>query len=154
VRQQVIARYLTAEVKAASIPTSSVAITPANYKFRYQGSYQSGAVKAYIYRITPRKKREGLIQGDLWIDAETGTAIRQSGYLVKRPSVFVKRVDVRRETHLRDGIADMRITHLTVDTRLVGKGELTINERPCSADSAPNDCQVPARTSVALNRGE
>ena len=36
VRQQVIVRYLSAEAQAAAIPASSVAITLANYKFRYK----------------------------------------------------------------------------------------------------------------------
>jgi hypothetical protein len=138
VRQQVIVRYLAAEVQAAAIPASSVAVTPANYKFRYKGSMRTGGTVAYGFQITPRKKREGLIKGELWLDGETGAAVRQSGYLVKRPSIFVKRVDVSRETELRGGVAEMRVTHLTVDTRLVGRAELTIQERPCTApDQAP-----------------
>src|SRR5205085_11403805 len=42
VRQQVIIRYLSAEARAAAIPASSVAVTPANYKFRYKGSVKPG----------------------------------------------------------------------------------------------------------------
>jgi len=72
----------------------------------------------------------------LWLDGETGAVVRQSGYLVKKPSIFVKRVDVTRETTFRDGSADMRVTHLSVDTRLVGRAELIIHERPC-ADRGP-----------------
>jgi hypothetical protein len=130
VRQQVIIRYLSAEVQAAAIPASSVAITPANYKFRYRGPVKTGETVAYAFLITPRKKREGLIKGELWLDGETGAAVRQSGHLVKRPSIFVRRVDISRETTLRDGIAEMRVTHLSVDAILVGRAELTIQERP------------------------
>ncbi|HXB75766.1 MAG TPA: hypothetical protein VNY05_46470 [Candidatus Acidoferrales bacterium] len=137
VRQQVIVRYLSAEVEAAAIPASSVAITPANYKFRYKGSVPTGETVAYAFLITPRHKRAGLIQGELWLDGETGTVVRQSGHLVKKPSIFVKRVDVTRETSLRDGIAEMRFTHLSVDTWLVGRAELTIQERPCAAADNP-----------------
>ena len=138
VRQQVIIRYLSAEVRAAAIPASSVAITPANYKFRYKGAVKTDETVTYVYLITPRKKREGLIKGELWLDGETGAAVRQSGHLVKKPSIFVKRVDIARETTLRDGIAEMRVTHLSVDTRLVGRAELTIQERPYTApDDGP-----------------
>ena len=151
VRQQVIARYLSAEVRAADLPSSAVAITPANYKFRYQGRIENGSLKAFMFHITPRRKREGLIQGELWIDAYTGVAVRQSGYLVKSPSVFVKRIDVTRETFLRDGIAEMRVTHLTVETRLVGRGELTIHERPCAASEA---CPSVAASSSVSDAGE
>jgi hypothetical protein len=132
VTQQVILRYLSAEVQAAAIPASSVAITPANYKFRYNGAMKTGGTTAYAYLITPLKKREGLIKGELWLDGETGAVVRQSGRFVKKPSIFVKCVDLIRETVLRDGSAEMRITHLSVDTRLVGRAELIIRERPCA----------------------
>ena len=138
VRQQVIVRYLSAQVQAAAIPASSVAINLANYKFRYTGAVKTGGNVAYVFLITPRKKREGLINGALWLDGETGAVVRQSGYLVKKPSIFVKRVDVTRETDLRDGSAEMRVTHLSVDTRLVGRAELVIRERSCATpDSRP-----------------
>jgi hypothetical protein len=133
VQQQVIIRYLSGEVKAAAIPASSVAITPANYKFRYKGPVKIGETVAFAFLITPKKRRDGLIKGELWLDGETGTVVRQSGHLVKRPSIFVKRVEISRVTTVRDGIAEMRLTHLSVDTRLVGRAELTIEERPCTA---------------------
>jgi hypothetical protein len=132
VTKQVIARYLSAEVQAAAIPASSVAITPANYKFRYKSALTNGAGVIYTFLITPRKKGAGLIKGELWIDGDTGAVVRRSGYLVKRPSMFIKRVTVVQDTVLRDGSAEERITHLSVDTRLVGRAELTIHERPCA----------------------
>jgi hypothetical protein len=130
VTRQVIARYLSAEVQAAAIPASTVAITPANYKFRYKCAVNTDAKIIYIFLIAPRKKREGLIKGELWIDGETGAVVRQSGYLVKQPSIFLKRVTIVQETALRAGSAEERVTHLSVDTRLVGLAELTIHERP------------------------
>jgi len=137
VKQQVIAPYLSAEIESSRIAPAAVAVTPANYLFRYAGTVGSEGGLAYAFQITPRKKREGLIQGVLWIDAETGSAVRLTGYLVKKPSIFLKRVDVTRETNLRDGVVESRVTHLALDTRLVGRAELTIHERPCGdcADS-------------------
>jgi hypothetical protein len=130
VRQQVIARYLAADVRAVAIRPSSVAITPVNYRFRYKGVVKTTESMAYAFCITPRKKREGLIKGELWIDGDTGAAVRQSGYLIQRPSMFVKRVDVSRETDLHEGIVEVRVTHLSVDTRLAGRVELTVREHP------------------------
>ena len=57
VKQQVIARYLNAEQQAAAMPASSLALTPANYKFRYVGS--SSGTRVYAFHITPRKKSPG-----------------------------------------------------------------------------------------------
>jgi hypothetical protein len=130
VKQQVILRYLSAQMQAAAIPASSVAITPVNYSFSYKGTVETAGALAYSFSIKPRKKREGLLKGELWLDGETGSVVRQSGYLVKNPSIFVKRVNLIRETNMRDGLAEERITHLSVDTRLIGKAELTIHERP------------------------
>jgi hypothetical protein len=44
--------------------------------------------------------------------------------------LFVNRVTLTREMGRRDGLAEERTTHISVDTRLVGKAELTIHERP------------------------
>lgn len=132
VRQQVIVRYLSAEMEAAAIPASSTAITPANYNFRYKGYIGIGDAPAYIFLISPKKKSQGLIKGDLWLDGATGTVLRVSGRLVKNPSIFIRRVDVTRDTALRDGIAQMQVTHLSVDVRFVGRAELTVQERPCA----------------------
>ncbi|HEY2013837.1 MAG TPA: hypothetical protein VGH38_10075 [Bryobacteraceae bacterium] len=142
VKQQVIARYLNADVRASALPASSVAITPANYKFHYKGAAKIGDTLAYSFLITPRKKREGLIKGELWLDGETGAVLRQSGYLVKRPSIFVKRMDVTRETVLQDGVAEMRLTHWSLEARLFGRAELTIQERPYS-DTNPGSVSGP-----------
>lgn len=130
VKEQVIFRYLTSDAKAADIPADAIAITPANYKFKFTGARKVDGVTTYSFSIKPRKKRTGLIRGELWIDGETGVVVRESGYLVRSPSIFVKRINVTREIDVCDGQPEERITHLSIDTRLVGRAELTIHEHP------------------------
>jgi hypothetical protein len=139
VRRQVISRYLSAEQTAAALPSASVAISPGNYEFRYTGSAIAGERPAYVFQIKPLKKREGLIRGELWLDAETGAAVRVSGYLVKNSSIFVKRVEITREVIIQNSLSVERVTHLSVDTRLVGLAELIIREAPRTVDSLPAD---------------
>jgi hypothetical protein len=134
VRQQVIARYLSAEVEAASLSPASVAITPANYRFQYVASISDGKTLTHVYEIRPRKKKAGLIKGQLWIDADTGMTVRQTGYLVRTPSIFVRRISMTRDTLLRDGVAYAKRTSVEIDTRLVGRANLTITERPYSPE--------------------
>ena len=86
----------------------------------------------YAFHMVPRKKRVGLINGVLWIDAETGVAIRESGYLAKSPSIFVKRINVTRENGLRNGTIESKTTYVSVETRLVGRARLVIVEHPSS----------------------
>jgi hypothetical protein len=130
VNHELIARYLYADKRATELSTASTAITPANYEFRYVGSIQLHDDLTYMFRIIPHKKKQGLINGILWLDGDTGIAVRLSGYLVKNPSIFVKRVNVTREYCLRDGVVEARITHLLLDTRLVGSARLVVVERP------------------------
>ncbi len=129
VKQRVLADYLIAEKKAAAMPPSSVAVTLANYKFRYLAS--RGGIPVYVFQITPRHKRAGLIKGELWIDGATGLAVHEAGSLVKRPSIFIRRLQVTRDVSLREGISYLRTTHLDIDVRFAGRAELTIIERPC-----------------------
>jgi hypothetical protein len=129
VKRQVIARYLTAEKEAAAMPPSSIAVTLANYKFRYLAS--SGGTPLYAFEITPRHKRTGLIKGELWIDGVTGVAVHEAGYLVKRPSLFIRRLKITRDVSLSDGVPNVRTTHLDIDVRFAGRAELTIIESPC-----------------------
>jgi hypothetical protein len=130
---QVIGRYLEAEKRAERVPYYAVAVTPINYKFHYAGSFASGATPVFVFQITPRKKRQGLIRGEIWIDSATGIAVHQAGRFVKRPSVFIRQIDVTRDTNLLDGVPSARVTRLKIRTRLVGLVELTITERPVRA---------------------
>ena len=130
VKEQVIARYLKAEQQAAGIPAATVAVTPANYKFARKAVARNANRLTYVFQMTPRKKREGLIKGELWLDGETAAPLLFSGRLVKSPSVFIKSVAVTRESMLRDGAVEARRTHVTAVMRLIGRVELVIEERP------------------------
>jgi len=131
VKRQVIARYLSAQAQADALPFSALAVSAANYKFRYVGAIGSPGALTHVFQITPRRKRAGLIQGELWIDGASGLAVRKTGRLVKTPSVFVRRIEVVQDIDHLDGAPSLRITHLEIDTRLVGRAELTIRERFC-----------------------
>jgi len=133
VKQQVIARYLAAEEQAEALPYSTVAVTPTNYKFRYVGSVVNNGTTVCAFQIVPKKKRTGLIRGQIWIDSATGIPVHQAGRFVKRPSVFIRKIEVTRDTNLRDGPPYTRVTHVFIETRLVGRAELTITERAVQA---------------------
>jgi len=130
VKDQVIARYLKAEQRSFEMPAGEIAITPANYKFSYKGLATESGRLTYVFQISPRKKRDGLIKGQFWLDAELAAPLRYSGYVLKRPSVWIKRLEITREIKLSGGGLEARLTHVTVDARLIGRAELVIEERP------------------------
>jgi len=74
VKNQVIVRCILADQKTAELPALSVALTPANYKMHYEGAVWPGNRLTFVFRVVPRQKRAGLIDGVLWLDSETGMA--------------------------------------------------------------------------------
>jgi hypothetical protein len=139
IKNQVIARYLTAEAESQKEQAPSLAVTPANYRFRYKGRGMLDGRSTHIFQVTPRQKRQGLFRGEVWIDAATFLRVQESGYLVKNPSVFLKRVAFTRTYEIRDGISVPRQVQSTVDTRLVGRAELTIDFSNFSVEALSAD---------------
>lgn len=127
VKSQVINRYLTAEAEAQQEPGASVAVTPENYSFKYEGRKQLEGRDVHQFQVTPKRKRQGLFRGDLWIDAQTFLRVQESGFLVKSPSIFLKRVAFVRKYEIRNGISVPKEEQSVVDTRLgVGRLEMTV----------------------------
>ena len=133
VTQEVVARYLQIAEQIEDLPFTATAVTPANYKFRYLGEIGKAGAAAHRFQITPRKKHHGLIQGELWIDAATGTDVLQTGSLIIPHSRSGERVHIVRDTSIIDGYPLFRVSHVSMDMARIGRGELTITELPASS---------------------
>ena len=135
VKKQIINRYLSAEAEAQQEPSLSIALTPENYKFKYKGKTRLEGRDTHLFEVSPKHKRQGLFQGQLWIDAATYLRVQESGYLVKSPSILLKKVAFIRTYQIRDGISVPRQEQSVVDTRLgVGRAEMTIDFRNFAID--------------------
>ncbi len=125
VKSELIARYLSAEVEEKD--RANISITPANYKFKLKALANISGRSIAIFELNPKEKRIGLFKGELWIDAETGMPLKESGRWVKNPSVFLKKVDFVQEYELKDGLSVPK--HLTskMEVRLIGQAELDVS---------------------------
>jgi hypothetical protein len=137
IKSNVIARYLSAEAQSQAEQAPSLAVTPANYKFKYKGLSEWNGEPVHVFEVAPRHKRVGLFKGEVWIDANTCLRVRESGHLVKVPSIFLKKIEFVREYEIRDGISVPRQTRSVVYTRLVGPAELTIDFTNVSFSEGP-----------------
>ena len=133
--KEVIARYLTAEVEAQKTPSPETAVTPQNYKFKYKGMNQAAGKDVHVFEVTPKKKRDRMFKGEVWIDARTFLKVQESGYLVKNPDLMIKRVAFTRKYEIRDGISVPVQVQSVTDVRFVGKAELTIDFSNFSIDA-------------------
>lgn len=141
VKNQVIERYLTAEAESQQdrAEAETLAITPANYKFQYKGQNQVDGRAIHVFQVTPKHKLRGLFKGEVWIDAATYLPIQESGYLIKNPSLFLKKVAFVRKFEIRDGVSVPRQVQSTVDTRMFGKAELTVDFTNYSLDEGDSE---------------
>ena len=138
VKKHVIANYVEADIKASGNTDDSLAINEQNYRFRFDHMEGEGDWQLYLYELKPRKKRAGLFEGWMWIEAKSALPVRESGRFVKNPSVYLKRVEFVRDYRLRDGVAVPLRIESTIRTRLlVGPANLEIQFGEISPHEAP-----------------
>jgi hypothetical protein len=127
IKQEVIARYLDAEQESQAY--KGIAITPANYKFKFKGKTRlaDNAGWVYIFALSPRKKAAGLFKGEMWLDEATFLPVFEKGRLVKNPSIFFKRVEFERSYRIENGLAVPQTMSSVIDCHMVGKVELNVN---------------------------
>jgi hypothetical protein len=140
VKSQVIARYLEAEKQGQG--DGKLDITPANYKFKYKGEWQFEGKKAYLFQLSPRTKRVGLFKGELWLDSGSYLPIYEKGRFVKNPSIFFKKVIFERAFTIENGVAVPRYMVSSIDTRVIGKVEITINYSNLAQNAGPDGGQA------------
>jgi hypothetical protein len=136
VRNEMIARYFAADTDEAPL---TAPITKSNYRFYYVTSRDGISV----FEISPRRKRKGMIAGELWIDNETGRAIHLFGRLVKNPSPMLRGVRITQDMQLRAGTPWARQTHLELRTRFAGPAELNIREQVRGAEAEVTEYVAP-----------
>jgi hypothetical protein len=138
VKKQIINRYLSAEAEAQADPSLAVPLTPENYNFKYKGKAQLDGRDTHVFEVSPKRKRQGVFRGQLWVDAATFLRVQEAGYLVKSPSFMLKKVAFVRTYQIHNGISVPRQEQSFVDTRLgIGRAELTIDFSNFAIDSAP-----------------
>ena len=135
VKTAVIARFLANDVKPPERVVGT-AVTRQNYSFAYIRTSEYNGTVAYVFRLTPMRKRTGLFGGELWLDAATAAPLRLWGDFVKSPSLFVRKIrfvqDYQRIGHC---FQPLRLL-ITAETRIAGKAEMGIWLHPIDSESA------------------
>jgi hypothetical protein len=135
VKTAVIARFLANDAK----PPEQVVgtdVTRQNYSFAYDRTSEYNGLVAYVFRLTPMRKRVGLFSGELWLDAATADPLRLWGDFVKSPSIFVRRFRfVRDYQRIGPCVQPLRLL-LIVDTRIAGHVEMAVWLHPVGGQSA------------------
>jgi len=98
VKANVITRLMQSEVEhVQKDDSSSMAFTGANYKFSYKGLQSVDGRTLHVFQVKPRKRRVGLLKGNLYLDAHTGSLVYMEGIPAKSPSVFLSKIRVSQD---------------------------------------------------------
>jgi MucB/RseB N-terminal domain len=68
-----------------------VQLTPQNYEFELIGTELVNGRKAYVLRITPKRKEKYLFRGRIWVDAEDYALVRAEGDPAKKASFWIRK---------------------------------------------------------------
>lgn len=102
------------------------ALTPANYDFLDISPEDAGVVKM---DVRPKRKNVMLVNGALFIDAESADLVRVDGELSKRPSFWTRRVHVTREYERLEGVHVPVSMSSTADVLIVGASTFSMTYR-------------------------
>ncbi len=90
----------------------------------------------------------GLFKGEVWLDAQSYLPVFEKGRLVRNPSVFFRQVDFERDFAIQNGSAVPAHMSSVINTRLVGKVNLSV---AYSSPVASNATDEVAEDAVVAN---
>lgn len=102
------------------------ALTPANYEFLGINPEDERLIKM---DVRPRRKSVMLVNGALFIEADSADLVRIDGELSKRPSFWTRRVRVIREYERLEGVHVPVSMSSTADVLIVGASTFSMTYR-------------------------
>jgi hypothetical protein len=135
VKTDVIARYLKQDSDVET-RNPGEGVTRENYSFEYLKSADYNGLPAFVFHLKPKRKREGLFEGELWLDAATAEPLRLWGDFVKSPSFFVRSFRFVADYQDRNECVQPARLLVTADTRIAGPMEMSVWQQFVTAEPA------------------
>jgi hypothetical protein len=127
IRERVFDKILDAEKETQSTTNKQqFDIVPANYTFTYRGREDCSGRECYRLGIVPKRKEQYLMEGQIWIDAEDWAIVRIQGSPAKRPSFWVRQVQIDRRYKRIDGVWLNDSLESLSDVLVAGRSSLKI----------------------------
>ncbi len=92
--EKVLKRAMDSEIEASK-DSGATALTPANYRFRFEGSESLEGRPAYILSVEPLKENKFLYRGKIWVDATDFAVAKIEASPAKNPSFLISRTLIR-----------------------------------------------------------
>ena len=142
--EKVVRKILEHEVKTTAEDHGASVLNRQNYDFVLLGMANVNGHSCYLLQLQPKQKREDLVSGRGWIDAETYLPRLIDGDLAKNPSWWLKRVHLTLSFGDVDGMWLQTGTRAEAEVRVFGEHTLTSNEINYEAGTAEARNRPPA----------
>jgi hypothetical protein len=125
----VFAKLLKAEADASrpGNPEEDSRVTPQNYSFLMLRTEEVDGRKAYVIRVIPKKEKQYLVRGTIWVDAKDLAIIRIEGAPAKSPSFWIKSVRFAHTYEKHDKFWLAASAHSVSDAWFFGPTKLRID---------------------------
>lgn len=153
--EKVLKRALDSE-KEASRDKRATALTPANYRFRYEKMENLDQRRAYILDVEPLTANKFLYRGKIWVDATDFAVVKIEAEPAKNPSFWISRTQIRYTSAKVGGFWLPERNRSETKVRIGGTAVLTIDYGTYQAVSSASrlDTEDRSRLDRAVLRSE
>ncbi|HEY7287684.1 MAG TPA: hypothetical protein VH497_19670 [Vicinamibacterales bacterium] len=135
IRRKVLLAALEAEQNAvATGDREQAAITAANYEFLDMSPAPANLVKI---DVRPRRKHVMLVDGSLFLEAESADLVRIEGELSRRPSMWTRNVKILREYARVEGVHVPVAMSSTASVLIVGTSTFSMTYKYVEVNGKP-----------------
>jgi len=97
------------------------AISRKNYVFVFVQEENLGILPTYVLHMIPKRKRKDLLTGQIWVDEKTFRIERIEGVPTKKPSWWIKKLNITLQYGDLDGLWLPKYMQATADVRFIGE---------------------------------
>jgi hypothetical protein len=135
IRRKVLLAALEAERDAVtSGDRDQAALTAANYEFLNMSPVPVNLVKV---DVRPRRKHVMLVDGALFLEAESADLVRIEGELSRRPSLWTRNVKIQREYARVEGVHVPVAMSSTANVLIVGESTFSMKYKYVEVNGTP-----------------
>jgi hypothetical protein len=96
------------------------AISRQNYDFVFVQEENLGILPTYVLHMIPKRKQKDLLTGQVWVDEKTFRIERIDGVPTKKPSWWIKKLNITLQYGDLDGLWLPMYMHATAAVRFIG----------------------------------
>ena len=134
-RGEKLVRKMLEHERVSSRQQNDLELSPENYDFALLREDQRDGTRCYVVQLTPKRKEKNLLNGAMWIDANTYLIHHIEGELAKSPSFWLKEIYLKMDFSNVEGMWLRTATEAVASVRFFGRHSML--EHDVKYETAP-----------------